>query len=105
MVQQRWRRRRHRGLLPVPQRLAVRGGQPQHHGDLALLAGPQRIEAGWLQGDADCALRDYFVARSPGAGLVWVYRERLRPPGGAGPLATALQPHRGLNWYLHGLFA
>ena len=69
-------------------------GQPQYHGALTLLAGPQRIEAGWLQGDANCALRDYFVARSPGAGLVWVYRERLPP-----------HAHTGLRWYLHGLFA
>ena len=81
-------------LLPTPQRLVVQLGQPQYHGALTLLAGPQRIEAGWLQGDANCALRDYFVARSPGAGLVWVYRERLPP-----------HAHTGLRWYLHGLFA
>ena len=37
------------------------------------------------------ALRDYYMARSPGAGLVWIYCERL----GA----------QGAVWYLHGLFA
>lgn len=78
-------------LLPVPQRLAVQHGSPQYQGPLTLLAGPQRLEAGWLEGDAHCALRDYFVARSAVAGLVWVYRERL-----AG---------QGDGWYLHGLFA
>ena len=62
-------------------------GQPQYQGPLTLLAGPQRLEAGWLEGRA--ALRDYYVARSPGAGLVWVYCDRL---GAA-------------RWYLHGLFA
>jgi len=80
-------------LLPVPQRLAVRRGQPQHHGDLALLAGPQRVEAGWLDGVA--ALRDYYVAHSAGVGLVWIYRERLAPNPG--------EDHA--HWYLHGLFA
>lgn len=78
-------------LLPAPQRLVVQHGSPQYQGPLTLLAGPRRLEAGWLEGDAHCALRDYFVARSPVAGLVWVYRERL-----AG---------QGDGWYLHGLFA
>jgi protein ImuB len=80
-------------LLPVPQRLAVCGGQPQHHGALALLAGPQRVEAGWLDGVA--ALRDYSVAHSARVGLVWIYRERLpQNPGEASAL-----------WFLHGIFA
>ena len=74
-------------LLAAPQRLGVQQGQPQYQGPLTLLAGPQRLEAGWLEGRA--ALRDYYVARSPGAGLVWVYCDRL---GAA-------------RWYLHGLFA
>ena len=74
-------------LLAQPQRLGVQQGLPQYQGPLALLAGPQRLEAGWLEGRA--ALRDYYVARSPCAGLVWVYCDRL---GAA-------------RWYLHGLFA
>jgi protein ImuB len=49
-----------------------------------LLAGPERIESGWWDGDD--ARRDYFVARLPNAALVWIYRE-------------------GGEWYLHGLFA
>ncbi len=82
-------------LLAAPQRLVVQQGQPQYQGALELVAGPQRLEAGWLEEGANRALRDYFVARSPHAGLVWVYRERLAGPGG---LTSA-------HWYLHGLFA
>jgi protein ImuB len=48
-----------------------------------LLAGPERIECGWWDGDE--ARRDYFVARLE-ASLAWVYREHG-------------------EWYLHGLFA
>lgn len=83
-------------LLAVPLKLVVQGGYPQYQGALTLLAGPQRLESGWLEGDAACALRDYFVARSVQAGLVWIYRERLGGQGHAG---------QGGGWYLHGLFA
>lgn len=77
-------------LLPEPQPLAVRGGQPQHHGAaLRLLTAPRRIEAGWW--DA-AAARDYFVAQGAAAELLWVYRER----------ATTQQP--GARWFLHGLY-
>jgi protein ImuB len=76
-------------LLPVPQRLVVRQGHPHYHGELTLLAGPQRLETGWLEGEP--ALRDYYIARSPQAGLVWVYRERLEAAEDAA-------------WFLHGLF-
>ena len=82
-------------LLATPQRLVMQQGQPQYQGALELLAGPQRLEAGWLEEGAHCALRDYYVARSATAGLLWVYRERL---AGSGGLASA-------HWYLHGLFA
>ena len=82
-------------LLATPQRLVVQQGQPQYQGALELLAGPQRLEAGWLEEAFECALRDYFVARSAQAGLLWVYRERLTSPNGP---ASA-------HWYLHGLFA
>jgi protein ImuB len=83
-------------LLPVP--------QPYRLGELTLLAGPQRLETGWLEGEP--ALRDYFVARSPQAGLVWVYRERLASRATAAAQST---PHPAgadaLPWYLHGVFA
>jgi protein ImuB len=85
-------------LLAVPQQLCVQQNCPQYHGPLNLLAGPQRLETGWLEGEA--ALRDYFVARSAQAGLVWIYRERLPPPG-----QKKTSTDRGLRWFLHGLFA
>ena len=83
-------------LLALPQQLAVKQHCPQYHGPLKLLAGPQRLETGWLEGEV--ALRDYFVARSAHAGLVWIYRERL-------PSALQTNPDADLRWYLHGLYA
>lgn len=74
-------------LLERPQALEEMEAVPCHHGPLKLLAGPERIESGWWDG-ADLA-RDYFIARTADAALLWVYRERS--PAGA--------------WYLHGIFS
>jgi len=81
-------------LLATPQCLLVEQAQPQFHGPLALLAGPQRLEAGWLEGESP-ALRDYFIARSQRHGLLWIYCDRL---GGTGR-------QDAVQWYLHGVFA
>lgn len=62
-------------LLEPPRRLG--------ESDFVLLAGPERIESGWWDGD-DVA-RDYFIA-ARGASLAWIYRARE-------------------GWFLHGLFA
>jgi protein ImuB len=62
-------------LLEAPRRLGEQ--------DFELLAGPERIESGWWDGDE--ARRDYFIAGRDGA-LLWVYRETDA-------------------WYLHGIFA
>jgi protein ImuB len=79
-------------LLPQPQRLEMRGDQPCHGGaPLRLLGRLYRVETGWWE-EAGPALRDYFFARSPQAGLVWVYRERL-------------SSHPKPRWYLQGLYA
>lgn len=51
--------------------------------EFVLLAGPERIESGWWDGD-DVA-RDYFIAVR-GPSLAWIYRARE-------------------GWFLHGLFA
>ena len=83
-------------LLARPLRLAVRDQCPQYPGPLTLLAGPQRLEAAWWDG-ADCALRDYFLARSEQFGLLWIYRERLN--------TAAFTAGADASWYLHGLFA
>ena len=73
-------------LLHAPRPLAEIAAVPQHGGPLTLIAGPERIESGWWDGN-DVA-RDYFVARNPALALLWIYRER-RENGG---------------WYLHGIF-
>jgi protein ImuB len=78
-------------LLPQPVRLQVQGSVPQYHGPLRRLTRLYRIETGWWE-EGGPAVRDYFVARSDEAGLVWIFRERpLREPGA--------------RWYLHGLYA
>ena len=74
-------------LLREPRPLGEIGSIPQFEGPLALLAGPERIESGWWDGND--VERDYFVARNPGESLLWIYRER-REHG---------------RWYLHGFFS
>lgn len=70
-------------LLAAPRHLEQVAEKPHCGGPLALVAGPERIEAGWWDG-APCA-RDYFVARTPDDALLWVYREAS-------------------GWYVHGMF-
>ena len=86
-------------LLPVPLRLATRGQRPLYQGALQLLVGPHRVEGGWwdrtTQPDGAQAshhvARDYWVAASEHAGVLWVFRTRLA----AGET----------GWFLHGSFA
>ena len=85
-------------VLPQPLKLATRGPRPMYQGVLLLLTGPHRVEGGWWHrlGDGDEATtaqvqRDYWVALSEHAGVLWIFNERL-----AGD-ETA--------WYLHGVFA
>jgi len=74
-------------LLQEPRALVSMDGAPQHHGALTLLAGPERIEAGWW--DGRLVARDYFVARNPREEVCWIFRDyRL-----------------GRRWFLHGYFA
>jgi protein ImuB len=87
-------------LLPKPLRLEVSGEKPQFHGPLRLLAGPQRLETGWWDSQAHgVAARDYFIARSDEAGLLWIYRERLPVRHGA---HVDTEPVR---WFLQGVYA
>ena len=89
-------------LLPDPLRLDTRHGLPQWRGPLRTLAGPQRLETGWWTSPDGApprkAVRDYYIAESPGAGLVWIFQERHRA-----------DEHTGLPakdaWFLHGLYA
>lgn len=84
-------------LLPQPLQLDVRRDTPHYGGPLRLLSRPQRIEAAWWDAQGQgLALRDYFIARSEQAGLLWIYRER--------PDSVAEGPARA-RWFLHGLYA
>lgn len=74
-------------LLPEPLRLAEQGHRPVHGSRLVLRTKPERIEAGWFDGELAC--RDYFVAEGKDHRLRWVYRERQGDEW---------------HWYLHGLF-
>jgi len=81
-----------------PLKLAMRGPRPMYQGVLLLLTGPHRVEGGWWhrigegeQASTGHVQRDYWVALSENAGVLWVFNERL-----AGD-ETA--------WYLHGMFA
>ncbi|WP_374565714.1 DNA polymerase Y family protein [Ideonella sp.] len=79
-------------LLPQPQALPECQARPWLAGQpLHLLAGPERIETGWWDGDLVC--RDYFIAQQAEGPLLWIYRVRPAPPEG--------EP----GWFLHGRFA
>jgi protein ImuB len=83
-------------LLPQPLRLRMQGEQPCYGGPLRRLARLYRVETAWWE-EGGSALRDYFIARSPQAGLVWIYRER--------PRQLAADEHARFAWYLQGLYA
>lgn len=76
-------------LLPEPRPLRIEQHKPVHDGPLRLLAGPERIEAGWW--DEGLATRDYYIAHNPAGQLLWIYAERQ-------------VLGRAAVWYLHGLF-
>jgi protein ImuB len=85
-------------LLPQPLLLEMDGERPCYRGPLSKLIGPQRIEAGWWGGEEDGgqpAMRDYYVAESPEAGLVWIFRERPSARFSSGEV----------RWYLQGFYA
>ena len=91
-------------VLPQPLPLALAhepGGlreRPLYQGPLRLLAGPHRIEAGWWDDQAGHAsvARDYYLASSAHAGLLWIYKARP---------ASGPTPHTTGPWFLHGVFA
>jgi len=74
-------------LLQRPQRLITDDGHPSMQGMLEFVAGPERIEAGWWDGEE--VSRDYYVASNPLGETYWVYREHRDPAA----------------WYLHGVFS
>ncbi|WP_253261846.1 hypothetical protein [Ramlibacter montanisoli] len=81
-------------LLREPLRLQVKGDKPCYQGPLQLLTRARRLEAAWWDAQRrEPAVRDYFIARSASAGLLWVFRERL-----------AAEQERA-QWFLHGVYA
>lgn len=85
-------------ILPQPLKLAMRGHRPLYQGPLQLLTGPHRVEGGWWHrvgtGEGQHTqhvARDYWVALSEHAGVLWIFQERLADDQTA--------------WYLHGSFA
>jgi protein ImuB len=85
-------------VFPEPLRLATRGHRPLYQGLLQLLAGPHRVEGGWWDrtvedGEATTRFvaRDYWVALSEHAGVLWIFQTRLASDETA--------------WFLHGTFA
>lgn len=73
-------------VLPKPIRLLVRNERPFYGSPLRIIAGPERIEAGWWNDQT--VARDYYVAQGEDASCFWIYLERT---------ADA-------QWYLHGLY-
>ena len=89
-------------LLREPLRLEVCDGHPCFRGVLRKRVGPQRLEAGWWGGQGQGAeegghpaVRDYYIAESPEAGLVWIFRER----------PSAFLSDEAPRWFLQGLYA
>ena len=87
--------RRRPTIATAPLKLAVRAHRPLYQGELRLLLGPQRVEGGWwdrAEGEDRMrnVVRDYWVAFSAQAGVLWVFQTRL----GEAPA-----------WFLHGHFA
>jgi protein ImuB len=84
-------------VLAEPVRLAVRDHRPCYQGPLQLLIGPHRVEAGWWHGPTALprVQRDYWVALSAQAGVLWIYQER--------PTERTLDAEPG--WFLQGHFA
>lgn len=85
-------------ILRKPLKLAVVNNRPIYQGPLQLLLGPDRVEGGWWHRvDADDgpqslnAQRDYWVALSEHAGVLWIFQQRLATDETA--------------WFLHGHFA
>lgn len=82
-------------ILSAPLKLLVRAHRPYYQGELQLLAGPQRVEGGWWDRDDSAGqirnvVRDYWVAQSAHAGVLWVFQTRL---------------DEAPAWFLHGVYA
>lgn len=73
-------------LLPMPERLSVRGDQLCWHEPLEILRGPERLDSPPDRGAV--RHRDYFIARETSGRICWIFREL-----------------DSQQWFVHGLFA
>lgn len=78
-------------LLPRALQLETKSDIPHYGGPLRRLTRLYRVETAWWE-EGGPACRDYFIAKSNQAGLVWIYRER--PVG-----------ESSSRWFLQGLYA
>lgn len=78
-------------LLAKPVALLTRDDRPFYGSPLRIVSPPERIEAGWW--DGQLLTRDYFVAEGQDHSHYWIYQERLGSRDGD-----------AVRWYLHGLF-
>ncbi|WP_458232732.1 Y-family DNA polymerase [Roseateles sp. P5_E8] len=81
-------------VLDTPVPLAVRNRRPYFQGPLKLLLGPHLAEGGWWHRTGEGAeqkhlhvRRDYYVAMSTHAGVLWIFQEGQE------------------KWFLHGSFS
>ncbi len=81
-------------LLAQPLSIQERNNRPFWQGPLALLAGPERIEAGWW--DGKLVQRDYFIAENDSHRLFWIYRERAT--------GKSSNTTEGSGWFVQGYF-
>lgn len=85
-------------VLEEPLRLIERDHRPYYQGPLQLLLGPDRVEGGWWHRSSSAedarplnVQRDYWLALSAHAGVLWVFQQRLA--------------RDQTTWFLHGCFA
>ncbi|WP_288409043.1 DNA polymerase Y family protein [uncultured Herbaspirillum sp.] len=78
-------------LLEQPIALSLRQHRPYYGSRLRPISPPERIEAGWWNGQL--VTRDYYIAEDVKHCHYWIYRERIGDVEGIEP-----------QWYLHGLF-
>jgi protein ImuB len=74
---------------PIP--ITERFKHPYWQGPLALIAGPERIETAWWEGE--WFARDYFIAADQDHVLYWIYRSR-----------PSTSEQSSLQWFIQGCF-
>jgi len=72
--------------LAEPQLLRIQKDRPFYGSPLKIIAGPERVEAGWW--DDQLVVRDYYKAQGSDGSYYWIYLER----------------ESNARWFLHGLY-